>query len=35
MDFPRKGERTDHICIVYLKKTDIHESEAGKKPHRL
>ena len=32
MDFPRKGEGTDHICIVYLKKTDIHESEAGKSP---
>ena len=32
MDFPKKGEGTDHRCIVYLKKT--YESEAGEKPHR-
>ena len=35
MDFPKRGEETDHRCIVYLKKTDIHESEAGEKRHRL
>ena len=28
MDFPIKGEGTDHRCVVYLKKErDIHESE--------
>ena len=31
-----KDRGTNHRCIVfYLKKTDIHESEAGEKPHRL
>ena len=27
MDFPKKGEETDHRCIIYLKKTDMNQKQ--------
>ena len=36
MDFPKKGEETDHRCIVYLKKTEIFMNQkSGEKPQKL
>ena len=35
VDFPKKGDETDHRCIVYLKKTDILMNQKPAKSLRI